>query len=158
MMRREYQERRERNVNTHEISEYEEQGRRFLEKYSIDFKARMKDGACPPWERAGGCIHGDHYRITLRKRANFGSKSLSFDFWNSYNDMQMGKTPQPYDVLAAISSEAAFDWEFSDFCADYGFAEDSRSAFAAYQRMIGFAKRAQNFFTTEELEALGEIQ
>ena len=51
---------------------------------------QFKGDRCPPWEKSGsGCVHGDRYRVSLRK----AGRSLSFDLWNSFNDMRRHRAP-----------------------------------------------------------------
>jgi len=95
--------------------------------------------------------------ITVRAARASGGR-LSFDFWNSQKDMQEGKAPTAYDVLACISGDVNCPDTFEDFCGEYGYDLDSRKAFATFKRCATFAERLQAFFTEEEREALAEIQ
>jgi hypothetical protein len=139
--------------------DYEAQGREFLTRLGLTFKAAFKGDRCPPWED-GQCIHGDRYRVTIKRTAALADRpdSVSFDFWNSKRDMQDGKEPTPYDVLACISQDVLCPETFEDFCRDYGFDTDSRKAEATFRRVRGLARKLQAFFTPEEIEALQEIR
>lgn len=146
------------------MSEYTIQAEEFLTKHGLKFRATHKGDKCPPWvnpdePQRGSCscgsIHGDRYRITISRP---GGGRLSFDFWDSYDNMRKGEEPTAYDVLACISGDAYCPEVFEDFCDEYGYGADSRKAWALFNRMQKFAGRMKKFFTEEELTALSEIQ
>lgn len=150
------------------MSEYEAQAERFCRKYGVRVSAAFKGDRCPPWGAEGdrkkfatcscGATHGDRYRVTLRQTdATRRPRSVSFDFWNSHSDMQNGKRPTAYDVLACVSGDIYCPESFEEFCGEYGYDEDSRRAEAVFRRCDVFAQRLRNFFTQEEQEALVEI-
>ena len=122
-------------------------------------------------------IHGAHYRCTISRK---GRGHISIDFWNSYRDEEinagfysvMGKirpiefyergrpafkkrTVEAYDVLACI--QKSYPGSFSDFCADFGYDEDSRKVEQVYQAVLKEWQKVRGFFTDSELEALQEI-
>jgi hypothetical protein len=138
-------------------SEYQVQAQKFLDQFGLKFRATFRGDRCPPWcgEDGHGCIHGDRYRVTISRKT--GGR-VSFDFWNSQKDMQEGKSPTACDALACISSDATCPDNFEDFCAEYGYETDSRKAETLFRRVSKFAARLQAFFTSDELEALAEIQ
>lgn len=138
------------------MSDYEAQANKFLADYGFTFRAAYQGGKCPLW-CDGGCCHGDQYRVTL-KRTGDARKSVSFDFWNSLNDSQQGKTPSAYDVLACISSDYYTPDTFEDFCSNYGYDEDSRKAEQSFKAADKFARKLRAFFTEAEATALSEIQ
>lgn len=138
-----------------ERNEYDAQARAFLGRFGLKLSATFKGDRCPPW-CDGGCVHGDRYRIRISGQN--GKGSISFDFWNSLNDVQEGRRPRAYEVLACISSEAYCPDTFEDYCAEYGYDEDSRMAEKSFKLLDKFARRLRAFFTTEELEALAEVQ
>jgi hypothetical protein len=108
--------------------------------------------------------HGHHYRVTLYSvcapdRGNHDTRRIVFDFWSSIKDAEDGiKTVSPYSVLACISGEAYTPETFADFCAEYGYEEDSIKALQTFRRCSAFAKRLRAFFTEAELEQLQEIK
>lgn len=69
-----------------------------------------------------------------------------------------GKSPTAYNVLACISSDVHCPASFEDFCADYGYDTDSRKAEALHRRCVEFALRLRQFFTSDELAELQNIQ
>jgi hypothetical protein len=128
----------------------------FLTRTGIRFRATMSSRQIPPpWCDASDHIHGDKYTVTLSKP---GNGRLSFSFWNSLDAMQKGKDLRPHAVLSCISSDACCPETFEDFCAEYGYDQDSRKAWATFKRCDAFRERLQRFFTEQEIEALGQIQ
>jgi hypothetical protein len=132
-------------------SEYERKAQAFLTENKITFKAvRTNSNPCPLW-CDGKHIHGDQYRVTLRGKG----RSLSFMFWNSLADMQAGRTPKAYDVLAVLEKNDPGD--FAEFCGNMGFDTDSRKAGKTYKLVLKQWEKVKAFFSDEELEQLQEI-
>ena len=76
-----------------ELSKYEVQAREVAEKIGIEVIAAFQGDQCPEWgggERQKtrhactecGQIHGDKFRITIKRMAT--GKSVSFDYWASW--------------------------------------------------------------------------
>ena len=138
------------------MSKYAEQAENFLKVNNLQFRAtQTAANACPPWDDERH-IHGDEYQITISRKGVSGR--LSFRFWNSLNDVQNGNEPNAYDVLSCVSSEAYTPETFRDFCAEYGYDEDSRKAEKTFKRADRFAHRIRAFFSEKELEAVSEIR
>ena len=142
------------------MSEYEKQAEKFLADHGLKFRAVQHGGRCPHERETrpfcdGKCIHSDRYRVTISRK---GGGRISFDFWNSFNDMRSGKEPTTYDVLAHISGDIYCPDKFTEFCSEYGYEEDSRKAHSTFVRCEKFSQRLRAFFSEEEQEALGEIQ
>lgn len=134
--------------------EYEAQANAFLKKFGLKMKVVMTGNKCPPWENRGeGCIHGDSYSITISATDGRTPKAISFDFWNSLHDMQAGKAPTEYGVLACISSDASYSTDPDEVAREVGDMLPSQAIAVAK-----FAKKLQNFFTEKEIEALSKIQ
>lgn len=149
------------------MSEYEAQADKFCETYGLKVSAAFKGDGCPPWEQPqdvpGTCpechnTHGDRYRVTLRwKDQARRPRSLTFDFWGSFNDMQNNKRPTAYDVLKTAGCDVHCPDTFEDFCGQYGYDQDSRTAERTFRRCDNFAQRLRAFFTEEEQEAVATI-
>jgi len=149
-----------------EKSEYETQAETFLQSNGIKFRATLSNSKSAAWDD-GKDGERNHYRVTLSKTLRLkmpeGTRQipacrLTFDFWGSINDAQQGKHPTAYDVLARISGDVHCPETFADFCADYGYEEDSIKALQTFRRCSRFGKRLQEFFTAAEIEQLQEIQ
>jgi hypothetical protein len=129
--------------------EYEKQAQEFLTKYNLTLKAAFKGDKRPPWDD-NKHIHGDRYRVTIKRQDR---KSISFDFWNSFNDSQNSKRPTSYDVLACISSDAYMPTTPDEVVEELGDMKPSQAIATAK-----LAKKLQSFFTESELTDLAEIQ
>jgi hypothetical protein len=135
-------------------TEYTKQADAFLAKHGIKFRATLSDSKSPAW-KADGEKSGHHYRVTLSKP---GAR-ITFDFWGSIADAEKGETDvSAYDVLACISGDVNCPDTFKDFCAEYGYEDDSIKALQTFRRCSSFAKRLRAFFTESEIQQLQEIQ
>lgn len=144
------------SVNTK--TTYTEQAEQFLVTHGLTFRATLEDTKTPPWEDDGR--YRPHYRVTISGGilANATFRRITFDFFASIRDGETGVPLTPYDVLPCLSGDAATPETFQDFCAEYGYDEDSRKAYALWRRCDAFAKRLRRFFTRDEINALQEIQ
>jgi len=152
-------------------TEYDQQAEDFLAQNAIGFRAKHRGDKCPKWGgyepkprhggecRQCGTIHGDRYRVTLW-RIGWGGPggTVSFDFWDSHKNASDGKALTAYEVLACISSDVHCPETFDDFCAEYGYEEDSRKAHKIFKRSSLFAGRLRAFFDDAEIESLQEIR
>ena len=64
------------------------------------------------------------------------------------------KMPSAYDVLACLDY---WQGDFEDFCAEYGYSDDSINALNTYNAVIKQSNGLKELFTFDELEKLGEI-
>lgn len=135
------------------MSAYEAQANKFLADFGLALKAARVNKKRPAWVK-GDEEHGDHYRVTIKRH---DGPSITFDFWGSINDRKSGREISPYDVLACISSDLYCPDDFRDFCSEYGYDEDSRTALATFDRASAFAKKLRDFFSDREQERLSEI-
>lgn len=145
------------------VNPYHAKANAFLEKHGIKFRATLSNTKAAPWEGEHETpgFYRNHYRVTLSK--HYKTKGiyparLVFDFWGSQNDARANRHPVAYDVLACISGEAHCAATFKEFCSEFGYDEDSRSAYSTFKRCSTFARRLRAFFTEEELKGLAEIQ
>lgn len=77
-----------------------------------------------------------------------------FTFGQSINNTD--KAPTAYDVLASLTK---YDpGTFENFCGEYGYEEDSRSAYKTYKAVMKEWKNIELLFTPEQIELLQEIQ
>lgn len=136
-------------MKTQEIN-YQQQAKDFLNKWGIGFHVKRATNKCPPF-CDGKHIHGDHYQVFLCRPMT--GKRLFFPFWNSLNDSQNGKAPTPYDVLACIGGDLTCPDDYAEFCGEYGYDTDSRTAHATWLRCSRFSKKLNDFFDTEEMQA-----
>jgi len=122
-------------------------------------------------------IHGQHYEMFV----NRGEKYFSVHFWNSYHDAELKaighvkkignsvfvdrqfltKTEREQikvtvtDVLACCQ---LYDvGSFEDFCAEFGYDDDSGQAEQTYRAVCGQYKDFKRMFSGEELAKLAEL-
>ena len=98
-----------------------------------------------------------HKYIIELKNANGVKENFYF---GSRNDFEKGivysNQTIPYSFL--VSCEKYEHSDFEDFCNDLGYDEDSRNAEKIYNAVKKQLKQLQNIFTSEQLEAMKEIQ
>jgi hypothetical protein len=131
-------------------TDYELQAKEFLSRWGIEFKVTATDSGKCPLFCDGKHIHGDEHRVIL-SRAMTG-KRLEFPFWNSLNDSQTRKLPTAYDVLACCGSDLSCPDTFEEFCAEYGYDQDSRKASATFKVCSAFGAKLRAFFDSEEMQ------
>lgn len=141
-----------------DASQYKEQVSFFLEKTGAYISIRE---AVPQRHPAWGkdAKHGIHYSVTIYKDKN---RSYTFDFWGSIADKENNfrgfpKRPSAYDILCCLHDGDGID-NYGDFCANYGYDEDSRAAYRTYEAVKEQKEAMQNIFTSDELEALTYIR
>lgn len=143
------------------MTQYDEQANKFLSRFGLTYKVRyLRHEENENWN--DGKCRGV-YQFTI-KRANT-TKSVAGSgqqpiftgkFWQSLaND---GQDPSAYDVLSSLSGDINCPDNFSDFCADFGYDEDSRKAERLFKICDKFSRRLRAFFTEEEREVLAEIR
>jgi len=96
----------------------------------------------------------DIFRLTLSR----GGKRFYVRFGQSLKDSTGNGDylPTEYDLLTCIQKYDV--GSFRDFCGDFGYDEDSRKAYRTYLLVCAEYGKVINFFTSEELEQLQEIQ
>lgn len=93
-------------------------------------------------------------RHVFKIRLSKGGKQYTFEFGQSIAE---GNTePTLYEVLACLTKH---DPEtFEDFCSEFGYDNDSRTAEKTYKAVCKEFNNIQRLFTEEELELLTIIQ
>lgn len=103
-------------------------------------------------------IHGDHFSIQFSRP---GRDPFITDFWDSYKDSEarhqgLEASPTPYTVLACLEKYPPSP-VFAEWCADYGYDDDSIKAKSIWESCLSEYHRLSRFFTPEELTHLQEI-
>jgi hypothetical protein len=98
-----------------------------------------------PWDKDGQ----KRYIFTIRL-INAIKKYYEFEFGQSV--AQGNEEPTMYDILTCITKYNP--GSFEDFCGDFGYDEDSRSAEKTYKAVVKEYKAMCKLFTQEELEVL----
>lgn len=95
----------------------------------------------------------DIYEIVITK----GRRVFAFEFGQSINNSTPNRTPPTeYDVLTCLTKYDVGDFE--EFCDEFGYDTDSRSAERTYKAVLDEWLNVQRLWTNEEIELLQEIQ
>ena len=152
------------------MNEYIKQATEFLQKTYAKMKIEYVGLAVnKEWkEKQKRCL----YEITLTSPRG----SMIFDFWDSIRNTEIktmpfdaynvqankelaAKTkaavPSVYDVLACL--QKCDPGTFENFCSDYGYDEDSRTALRVYLAVQNEYTQLARLFTPEQMEELAEI-
>ena len=127
------------------MTEYEKQAQDFLESTGTELTVTYKgDMKYFPGDREKRAV----FEFTLRRgdkqyKGTFGQSIAAYD-----------KTPSAYDILSCLDY---WEGDFSDFCAEYGYSDDSINALKTYNAVIKQSNGLKELFTFDELEKLGEI-
>ena len=95
-----------------------------------------------------------NYRTVFRCRLSRGRKGYTFYFGQSLTEGS--KEPDMYSILSCLQKYDVGDFE--NFCADFGYDEDSRSAEKIYNAVVKEWQAMERLFDESELELLNEIQ
>lgn len=82
---------------------------------------------------------------------------MNFDFWDSIHNTEEKKAANlnEYDILACLTK---YDpGTFEDFCFDYGYDTDSRSAEKLYFSVCNEYHNLCRIFTADQMDELSEI-
>ena len=92
---------------------------------SFIITATYTGSKCAPW--GNGRENWNHHTVTVRNTAT--GKKTSFDFWASIANPEL---TSEYDIVNAfycfLQDACSGSESFTEFCADFGYDEDSRSA------------------------------
>lgn len=83
-------------------------------------------------------FEGDHWRVTLRN----GPRRMTLTYSKGYG--HKGAPPTLAEVAGCLESDATIAEScptFADFCAEYGYDEDSRKAEKVYRLTLAQAER-----------------
>jgi len=150
----------------------------FLERYALEILIAFKDDArCPPWAppipglqgcRRCGWVHGDHYRVTLRRKGTAVTRmadreryperkhALSFDFWGSLRDQQAHRRITPFDVLASVADDVNGPTDTMKAIVELGLNPQTVTEYRSAKRIAEFNNRLHRFFAPEERLALSD--
>jgi hypothetical protein len=160
-------------MSGHIPNEYDIQAQHFLTVHGLAMTFNHAAAKMPPWQsgevlpprhygegsryRRDDVTVDQHWRVTIRRKAGDGRRSLTFDFFNSIHDTQSGINLRPYSVLACISSDVHYT-DVDELISELGMDADSRRDHAQARAAVRFAERLRTFFSEAEIEALQEIR
>jgi hypothetical protein len=137
------------------MSNYDKQAQQFLEKFGLKIRTvYMGLQINDLWDDK---THRPKYRVRITRKGGIGKK-LTFTFWDSISNYEDGKEPSAYSILASIASDQTCPDTFQEFCAEYGYSDDSIKARRMFKLCLNLTTRMRNFFTITELGELSEIQ
>ena len=91
----------------------------------------------------------DHWRVTLR----YGKSRMSLNFSMGFG--LNGREPDVAGVLECLLSDStACDQDFHEFCREFGYEEDSRTAERIYKACVRSGERLRAFLGQKYEEAL----
>jgi hypothetical protein len=98
--------------------------------------------------------------IRTYKRKNY-CKFREVKLWAKVCEKVANKlktAPTLVDVLSCVLMDAsALDWTFEDWCSEFGYDEDSRSAEKTYNACCDNARRVKKFLKREDMEKLTDL-
>lgn len=105
----------------------------------------------------------DQWRVTLSSKAGFHS----FDYFTGLGlrrkpraswDTPKPEAPKVADVLhSLIMDSSAADENFHDWCADYGYSDDSIKAMSTYKACLETAQALRKHFSPDTLRQVREL-
>lgn len=94
----------------------------------------------------------------FKNLGHYIKNKLDWSFLNNgkSDKVHYPKAPTPYDVLACLQK---YDiGTFEDFCSEFGYDTDSRTAEKTYKAVVDEWQNVQRLFSDSEIEQLQEIQ
>lgn len=127
------------------------------QKQALDFLNATSTSLTIKFKKYGPHFEGDKqsrniYRCRLKNELG----SYNFNFGQSIDGTQKGEAPSAYDILTCLTKYDPVSFE--DFCSDFGYDSDSRSAEKIYKAVAKEWKAIDKLFTSEQIELLQEIQ
>lgn len=102
-----------------------------------------------------GMLTVDDYRARDILKEVLGKNITRAHARRAHDALLAELAPTSYDILAALDQLHAESFE--DFCAEFGYDEDSRRAFRTYRELVEQDRRLRQLFNHDELEQLAEI-
>jgi len=121
-------------------------------KSGQSLKVTLRDGDKPAQWDANQPYSHNHSRVTISTPAG----RHTFDYWGNVQDYWDGKENDPLDAVGCFAGDALAGAEdFDEFCADFGYDEDSRHAHKIWKACRRSAQAAQGLgLTDDDLYAL----
>lgn len=135
------------------MNEYEKMAKDFCKETNTKITITYKDMVQNPWNATDYTANWWHdvYRVRIDRN----HKTYSFNFTASKHDTDNGTRPTKYDILACLTKYDPYDFE--NFCADYGYNNDSIKAYKTYKAVRKEYNNVIRLFS-DVMEQLEEIQ
>lgn len=135
--------------HTVKVNEYELQATNFMQATKTGISTSFHDHAkyfdTDKEER-------DIYKVTLTTPAG----RYAFKFGQSITNSDQNTPPTAYDIFTCVTK---YDpGTFDNFCSEFGYDTDSRSAEKTYKAVCREWKNISRLYTPEQLELMQEIQ
>lgn len=88
------------------------------------------------------------YIITVKR----GDTTISFKFGDSIHNTQNGKIVSLYSVLCCIAMDFHCPEGYEDFCSEFGYDTDSRTAFSLHKRCLIQSRKLHKIFREDEIQ------
>lgn len=163
------------------MADYKKEAEDFLKKANATITiTKSKNQSAPLWVKKDE-KHGYKYDITIERNG----RQYAFNFWNSIHDREQEENalnliqgainpleakkyalkliddykkgefePSAYDILASLTKNDP--GTFADFCSEFGYNEDSRTAEKTFLAVIDEYKNVERLFF-DVMEELQEI-
>jgi hypothetical protein len=139
-------------------TEYDIQAEKFMAECQVEIDRTRIVGVCPQWCDGEKHTHGQAYYVCLYRIGRGYCEPVSFQFFNSISDTKNVFGLSNYSILACLSSDVNCPDTFDDFCAEYGYDNDSMKAHGTFILCKELSDKLKAFFTKEEIEKLQEIK
>jgi len=139
------------------MKDYQQQAADFLTKHGIKVSAKLTNKKLPSWDgyAKDGPRKNNHFVVTLKNE----NRRVSFDFFDSESNFRAGKTElDVYSILTCCSSGFHCSGDFEDFCAEFGYDNDSRKAEKLHKACLKQSSKLKKLFVGQAAEDLMEIQ
>lgn len=103
--------------------DYNKEIKEILKIKNINVKIIYVTKSFTNWDKDN--LHNQYKVVLIRD-----TKTMQFDFWDSIRNTEEEKKPTVYDVLSCLEWYELGD--FDDFCYNYGYDNDSITAFKLY--------------------------
>lgn len=157
------------------ISKYDQLATDLLNKLGMGIDIQNAGQAPAPWVEehtvGGKPLPTFRWAITISRRLpvgkgegiSFKESRLLFDFFThkeieNRNGDKFPERPTNYDILACIGMDATVPETFEEFCADFGYDEDSRKAEKTYKQCAAHTKKLRAYFSPEELQMIQNFE
>lgn len=130
-------------------SEYDKQAEKFLTENSLTLSYRV----ATPQTKPNWYCHGIDYIVTIKN--NQTKQKISFHFWDSKRNEDVGNKPTAYDILASL--DYIGNDTFQDFCDNFGYDTDSIKALKTYKACLNLTKKLEKVLNSNQIEELQNI-
>lgn len=97
----------------------------------------------------------DQWRVTLTGKSGYWSTNYFTGIGLRNKRTKQPIKPSKIDVLYCLFNDAnAAEYNFSDWCVEYGYSDDSIKAMNTYKQCLDIASALRRFFSSEQREAI----